>query len=123
MLSVWTFKSRTAYICEVTTHLRGVQYKNNQESVNRITKKYRRQREYAKRYLGDFPSSVFMFWSPRVPKGYITEHLERLQGLDLIINQEYSRRIDELRAMAKETTQDTGDPSFRILQILEHLRR
>ena len=32
------FKTNTAYFCEVTTHIRGLLYKNNQESISRVRK-------------------------------------------------------------------------------------
>jgi hypothetical protein len=63
-----------------------------------------------------------MFWSPVVPKGYLTKELEKIDGLEIIINKEYARCIDELRIKAKELTNDVGNPFFRMLQILEHLR-
>ena len=65
---------------------------------------------------------VLMFWSPRVPVGVITEALAQEAGLELVVNAEYARRIDELRRLAMATTRDTGNPFFRSLQILEHLR-
>jgi len=117
------FKNKTAYLCEVITHIRGVLYKDNITTVNKINIKYERQKEYANKYLSGFPKRYFMFWSPVVPKGYITEELEKIDGLDLIINNRYAQRIDELREKAKELTNDVGNPFFRMLQILEHLRR
>ena len=63
-----------------------------------------------------------MFWSPVVPKGYITKNLEKIKGLSIVINNEYTNCISELRTKAKESTYDAGNPFFRILQILEHLR-
>ena len=116
------FRHKRAFLCEVTTHIRGVLYKNNHETVKRITNKYRKQQRYAREHLPDFKDRIFMFWSPVVPKGYITEHLERLHGLELIINGEYKRRIQELRKIAARETYDARNPFFRILQILEHLR-
>ncbi len=116
------FRHKRAFLCEVTTHIRGVLYKNNQETVRRITKKYRKQQSYAREHLPDFKDRHFMFWSPVVPRGYVTEHLERLTGLELIINGEYKRCIEELRVIAAKETYDARNPFFRILQILEHLR-
>ncbi len=63
-----------------------------------------------------------MFWSPVVPKGYITKELEKIDGLELVTNKKYTQCIDELRIKAKELTNDVGNPFFRMLQILEHLR-
>ena len=63
-----------------------------------------------------------MFWSPVVPKGYITDGLAQMPDLKLMINGEYKRRIEELRVLAHETTHDARNPVFRVLQILEHMR-
>jgi len=64
-----------------------------------------------------------MFWSPVVPKGYVTKELEKIDGLKLVINKKYTQCIDELRIKAKELTNDVGNPFFRMLQILEHLKK
>ncbi len=116
------FESSTAYLCEVTTHIRGLLYRNNEETVRRIANKHQRQVEYAKKYLANFSNHVFMFWSPVVPKGYITRGLQNIPNLELVINGEYKRRIERLRELAKKMTHDTRNPFFRMLQILEHLR-
>jgi len=116
------FKTDTAYLCEVTTHIRGVLYKNNHETINRIKKKHERQKEYAKRYLKNFQNHRFMFWSPVVPVGYITENLQKIETLESVINGEYKKRIEQLRLLAKNTTHDARNPFFRMLQIMEHMR-
>lgn len=117
------FKKKSVYLCEVTTHIRGLLIKDNKTTVEKIKKKYERQKEYANKYLLDFPSRHFMFWSPVVPRGYITSELGKIDGLELFINEKYIQCIDELREKAKELTNDVGNPFFRALQILEHLRR
>jgi hypothetical protein len=114
-------KSQRAYLCEVTTHIRGLLYVDNPTTVERITRKHERQKRYGARYLRNFQCQ-YMFWSPRVPVGSITEGLSHLPDLELVINSEYKRRIDELRVLARETTHDARNPVFRVLQILEHLR-
>jgi hypothetical protein len=116
------FKTKTAYVCEVTTHIRGVLYKNNQETVERVKKKHERQKKYASENLSNFKTIKFQFWSPVVPRGYITENLEKVKGLELIINGEYKKRIIQLQEKARDTTHDAKNPIFRVLQILEHLR-
>ena len=50
-----------AYLCEVTTHIRGLLYKSNAETVERIRRKYARQRNYAAKHLKAFPRISFMF--------------------------------------------------------------
>jgi hypothetical protein len=117
------FKNKIAYLCEVTTHIRGVLYKDTKTTVERIKNKHEKQKEYANEHLSNFSDQYFMFWSPVVPKGYITSELGKIDGLELVINEKYAQCIDELRIKAKELTNDVGNPSFRMLQILEHLRR
>ena len=117
------FDTDTAYFCEVTTHIMGGLYGSYENSITKVTEKYARQKDYANTYLKNFSNPVFMFWSPRVSKGYLTENLAKLDGLELIINEEYTKAIDELRVKAKKMGNDTGNPAFRVLQILEHLRR
>ncbi len=117
------FKNKIIYLCEATTHIRGVLYKDNKTTVERIKAKYERQKAYANRYISYFPKQRFMFWSPVVPKGYVTNELEKIDGLELIINKKYAECIDELIEKAKELTNDVGNPFFRTLQILKHLRK
>ncbi|MAS09080.1 hypothetical protein [Salinisphaera sp.] len=118
----FNFKSDTVFLCEVTTHIRGLLYKNNSETVNRIARKHERQQMYAEKYLSNFKSRRYQFGSPVVPRGYITEHLARLEGLELIVNGSYKRRIEELQAKAVKETHDARNPVFRVLQILERMR-
>lgn len=118
----FNFKSDTVFLCEVTTHIRGLLYKNNSETVDRIARKHERQKTYAKKYLSNFKSHHYQFWSPVVPRGYITEHLAKLDGLEMIINGSYKQRIEELKVKAAKETHDARNPVFRVLQILERMR-
>ena len=111
-----------AFLCEVTTHIRGLLYTNNRTTIERVKQKHQRQRDYAKRYLGDFKVHKFMFWSPVVPVGYLTENLNKIDGLDLVINGSYRDRVGQLRDRARTEAHDTGNPFFRAMQITEHLR-
>ena len=116
------FKNKIAYLCEVATHIRGLQYGDNKTSVERVKTKYKKQKKYANEHLSNFPNQYFMFWSPVVHKGYVTSELEKIDGLELVINEKYTQCIDDLKEKAKELTNDVGNPFFRTLQILEHLR-
>lgn len=117
------FKTNTVFICEVTTHLNGLLYgKGNKGTIKKIRDKHERQKEYAKEFLSGFKSKRFMLWSPRVPKGAVINEISQISDLELIINEEYTKRVDELRALARTTTSDCGNVFFRTLQILEHLR-
>lgn len=118
----FNFKTNIAFLCEVTTHIRGVLYKNNQETVARIKCKYQRQQQYAEKYLSNFKTIRYQFWSPVVPKGYITRHLSEIKDLELIINAEYKKRVLALQSLAEKETHDARNPVFRMLQILGHLR-
>ena len=41
--------------------------------------------------------------------------------LDLVINEEYTERMEPLRERAGQTEKDYGELGLRILRILEHL--
>lgn len=55
----FNFKTDSVFLCEVTTHIRGLLYKNNKETVERIAKKRQRQKEYAEKFLNNF-ETVFI---------------------------------------------------------------
>lgn len=115
------FKDNTAFLCEVTTHITGLLIKDYKTTLDKISQKYKKQREYAKKYLKNFPKCHFMFWSPIVSKEK-AKKLERNKGLELIINERYTSCINELKEKAKTMTNDTGNPFFRMLQIIERLK-
>lgn len=116
-------KKNTAFLCEVITHLRGPLYRGGrEESIRRIFKKYDNQKKYAKKYLGNFSDIHFQLWSPSVSKIYL-DSLSKKRGLELVINQDYSKCINKLRDVAKRSKKNTGNPAYRVLQILEHMRK
>ncbi len=114
--------SGRAILCEVTTHIRGLLYVSNTETISRIRRKHERQQEYARRHLSSFDPVTFMFWSPVVPVGYLTTHLPEIEGLELVINETYAAKVEELRALARVQSHDSGNDFFRFLQIMERLR-
>lgn len=112
---------RRAYLCEVTTHLRGLLISKGEDAtISTIANKHKRQRTYANKFLSDFDHS-FMFWSPVVRRGLVVE-LQKIDGLELFINGRYKTAVDELRRLARHQSWDANNPAFRMLQILEHLR-
>ncbi len=116
------FANKIAYLCEVTTHLDGLQIGGNAEvTIAKLNDKHRRQREYAARYLKDF-SPHYMFWSPVVRPGLVP-NLNVLAGVELWINEKYTSAIEELLELARHSTADMNNPAFRVLQILGHLKR
>ena len=112
----------TAFLCEVATHLDGLNYGSYDATFGRIRAKFSRQQSYAKHYLRSFGNPIFMLWAPRVPIGALTERLAKLSGLELVINGDYAGRIERLASLARKTTKDFGNPFFRAMQILNHLR-
>ena len=113
---------KVAYLCEVATHIRGLDYGGNEPTVEKIRKKHESQRRYAENHLTHFDDFEYMFWSPYVPIGYMTENLSKIEGLKLVINEDYSNQLKELSQLANETTHNTRNPVFRMLQIMEHTR-
>ncbi len=49
--------------------------------------------------------------------------LKTVSGMEIIVNDDYSGKAQELREKARIMAGDTGNPFFRVLQILEHLRK
>lgn len=116
------FLDRTAILCEVITHIKGTLYGTNEGTVRKILQKHERQKTYADTHLVEFTTRRFMLWAPRVPRGYITNALLEHRELELVINENYKAKIDELRREARNRTNDEGNDAFRLLQILESLR-
>ncbi|WP_211109642.1 hypothetical protein [Azospirillum oleiclasticum] len=119
----YDFRNGRAFLCEVTTHIKGLQIGTYESTVRKITEKHARQRAYAASHLQRFDEIRFQFWSPRVPKGYLTERLSRIDGLELVINGQYRECVERLRLRAKVETQDAVNPFFRVLQILEAMQK
>jgi hypothetical protein len=122
--------SKKAYLCEVATHLSGLQYTGgNKVTAERLEKKFKVAIKYASRALSEYQVQ-FMFWAPYVPTGILTGLLSEMQtyfksdGTDvqLVINEDYTKRVNQLRELARKDTRDRGEPFYRALQIIEHLR-
>lgn len=116
------FIKKKVFLCEVTTHITGLLYKTNEFTIKKIKQKHEWQKIYAEKYLSNFECE-FMFFSPYVPKGYREDELYKIQGLKIIINKTYDDFIEELKKFAKSQVHDTGNPAFRMLQILEHTKK
>jgi hypothetical protein len=117
------FSDETAFLCEVTTHIDGLLIKTPRHTVERIRQKFSRQQDYARAQLTNFPSLRFQYWTPVVRSKMLLEELPRIDPLlEMIMNGEYTRRIGLLRKQAGRRKNIEGNPAFRLLQILEHLR-
>jgi hypothetical protein len=108
-------KDRTAYLCEVTTHLHGMR----PQAVKKCATKHQQQRRYAESMLEGY-TTHYELWSPKVFPAQMAE-LKKV-GLELVVNGEFKKRVDQLRALAKKIKHDTGNPFMRTIQILEQLK-
>jgi hypothetical protein len=140
---------QVVYTCEVVTHIDGLHYSGTpntdrweeygnddyQHTLERLWRKFSTDRKYVMELFDSADSYVFQFWSPVVrgnrDEKYLLTGLYDLADefeeetdaeLELVINEEYSERIEALRRRAGQTEKDYGELGFRILQILEHLR-
>ncbi|SRR6266571_1523210 len=124
-------KSKEAYLCEVTTHVRGLGIKDYPTTKEKLRTKFLSDKKYANEMLKDFPTRHYMFWSPVVPEGKLMLLLNELKkelkeedlDLEIVINRQYAERVERLKNEAHEKHEDTGNPAFRLLQILGHLRQ
>lgn len=108
------------WLVEVAVHLDNLNYGGPDATVAKVRAKLETAREYAASTYRDHEVSI-EFWSPRVPSG-IAERLGEFEGVELVINEEFTRRVNVLAGLAAATTKQFGDDAFRFLQLLTHLR-
>lgn len=132
---------RKLFVCEVATHLQGLQYtkrrngKTGPDNVDRFIKKFGKNIPYAEKYFADYDTR-FMIWSPVVRiAGPNAQHnpmadlqevvttMEQQTGyrIEPIVNENYQRCLDELREFARNETKELKSPIMRMIQIQEHL--
>ena len=117
------FHDKVAFMCEVTTHLHGLNSGTSTiDTIEKVCRKFKKQRQYAKQYFQGFKVITYMFWSPYVPKGRLLNQLKEIEGLELVVNGDYKAAVEELRQKARKEKQATQNPAFRLLQILESVR-
>lgn len=131
------------YVCEVAIHLEtGLQYvdnKNNKPAnVERLTKKFAKDVEYARKYFPDF-TPIAMFWCPVVRnqsgKKAIHNQMRDIQAIhdaierthhiqvDMVVNERFQEYLVRLREVAAQITEECKSPVMRLLQIEEKLAR
>ena len=126
------------YICEVAIHLTtGLQYtKNNSvNNVEKLTEKFSRDIEYARKYLSEYDQH-FMLWSPIVkdtkgkPENNQVQHLEKIKAnikeryeidIECIVNHKFQECLSELRHYVKTETKALQCPVLRLMQIEEYV--
>lgn len=136
---------RTVYLCEVGTHLDGLDYggapsddywsefgsSKYQGTLDTIHQKFKADLRYATRVFDDAEEYKLQFWSPYVAQGHITAGFEKMADrfrderdveLEFLINEKYTAKVEELRERAGSETKRYGEPAYRFLQILEHMR-
>lgn len=118
----YNFDGDRVFLCEVTTHIRGLNYGTYQSTIQKVREKFERQRAYAVARLGRFKTISYQLWSPYVPKGFLTENLATIEGLEVIMNAAYRSRVEALAKRAQTDKHDTGNPFFRALQIMAAMR-
>lgn len=137
--------AQTVYACEAVTHLHGTLYSGEpdgdewakygnegyQYTLERLWEKFEADLQLVQEVFDDADEYVLQFWSPVVPEGYLTDGLGELQRrfeaehdveIELVVNSEYTNRVEDLRVLARQTKKSYDEPAFRFLQILEHLR-
>jgi hypothetical protein len=106
----YDFDGDRVFLCEVTTHIRGLNYGSYQSTVQKVRDKFERQRAYARARLGRFKSISYQLWSPYVPTGFLTENLAAIEGLELVVNAAYRTKIETLRTRAETDKHEHGQP-------------
>lgn len=120
---------RDVYFAEVTTHLDGMTYGGNAQTVAKIKSKLVRAQDFARDRFPD-DHHHFSVWSPRVAVGSVTHAFDELvrefndrgDDLSFVINVEYGDRIQRLIDVARANKRATSDPAFRLLQVLSRVR-
>lgn len=118
------------FICEVVTHIEGMLYGNgSQDTITKVRDKLNRARQFAASQFNGWQCEL-MVWSPVVPKGLASKLLDleaELVGqqtpVTMVINGRFTERIERLRLVARNNSSATDEPAFRMMQILERLRR
>lgn len=133
-------EKKSIYVCEVAIHLStGLLYTKGAKpnNVAKLTEKFSRDIEYAVKYFPDYRRH-FMLWSPIVKQSRadavlnqqrdIEEIARQIQSkydvvLEMVVNEDFQRRLDELRKFARSKTEELKNPVLRLFQIEEALNR
>jgi hypothetical protein len=109
------------WLAEVAIHLDGLNYGGgtNAQTVNKVAEKVAAARTYAAQVYRDITPTVEL-WSPVVPAGLVAALVS--VEVDLIVNGDFTARVNELAGLASQHTTLTGDDAYRFLQLLTHLR-
>ncbi len=132
------------YGCEVITQLGGMLFEGSpqterwnsfggddcQYTLERLWDKFRWIDTYTQTTVGAIGESNYQLWSPVVLDEELLDGLDKLVEdfedeygveIEMVINEEYKNRIDELQIHADGDTKDYGEPGFRFFQIIENI--
>ncbi|GFO55959.1 hypothetical protein GMSM_29660 [Geomonas sp. Red276] len=130
---------KSIYVCEVAVHLTtGLRYVKEKQpnNVNKLFEKFSKDIKYTKKFFPGYDMH-FMLWSPIVKsskegsKHNQSRDLEELQSmifkeheveLECIVNEKFYECMGELRAYAKQKTEELRSPVLRLMQIEEYLK-
>ncbi len=132
-------KEQKVYICESAIHLTtGLLYTKDSKTNNieKLTEKFSRDIEYAEKYLSEY-KRIYMLWSPvvkgggrRSPENDQLLHLEKVQAnikakygveIELVINESFKKRLNQMRTYAKSVTSELKCPVMRMYQVEAYL--
>lgn len=122
-------EERQVWMCEVATHLDGLQYDSGgaAATLKKVRMKVERAVAFGDRmFIGQ--ERRFEWWSPKVGPS-LARGLEEVAAelsssetaIDFVVNDEYAKRVALLFEKARMGTKATPEPFFRSLQILTHL--
>ena len=119
-LDVLAVAGRRVVAAEVATHILNLGYGGYDSTVRRVTEKSARAAAFLQANFPEHERRV-AFWSPRVPSG-LTQQLTLVADLELVINDEYSWRLQDLIGRARSDAAATSNSAYRLLQILTHAK-
>jgi hypothetical protein len=115
-----SFSTKTAYLCEVKTHITGFNPTGRTNRVQLINNQYNAMNNYASTKLKGFKCEI-MFWAPKVTHAsLLAEIAKHYKTPNIIINKQYKSALDELTKFASKSTSNFENPFLRTLQIVEH---
>jgi hypothetical protein len=120
-LDVLAVAGRRVVAAEVATHILGLDYGGYMPTVRRVTEKVARAASFLEANFPEHERDV-AFWSPRVPSG-LMQQLAGISDVEFVVNDEYSRRLQNLIERARSDAAATSNSAYRLLQILTHARR
>jgi hypothetical protein len=114
-------RTKRAYLCEVTAHLRGHLGGNAEEAIGRLQRKFAWHRQFA---IGELPrfSCQSMLWAPNVSGEAAIQALQALadDGVLVLANESFFDMCSILCSEAERATQRSENPAFRLMQVLVH---